>query len=369
MVRRKIGISRDLIIHPGETIADVLEERGITQAELATRTGVSPAYVSSVISGKKNISSNFAMALEYALDVPKSFWLNLQANYEAELLELNEADTVTDDEKAVLPALHEIIAWLRRIRLIPSKQDKENTILSLRKALRISDISKLNSLVTMGAFRVSKTAPVDPIVMGAWLRLCQVFGERNTRVVPQFEAQNVKQLIFELKSIMINPETDLQNDLANVMASYGIKFSVVHNFRGAPVHGYISQNKDGEYQMALTIRGAFADIFWFSLFHEIGHIVNGDVSKTSGFIDVLNNNDVDIESAADKFAGDALLEPESYARFVATGVYTISEIKKYAASQRVAPYVVIGRLQKEKRIPYTWYSEYKVRYKWGEPES
>ena len=94
----RIGISRDLIIHPGETIADVLEERGITQAELATRTGVSPAYVSSVISGKKDISSNFAMALEYALDVPKSFWLNLQANYEEELLELNEANTVTDKE-------------------------------------------------------------------------------------------------------------------------------------------------------------------------------------------------------------------------------------------------------------------------------
>ena len=98
MATKRIGISRDLIIHPGETIADVLEERGITQAELATRTGVSPAYVSSVIAGKKNISSNFAMALEYALDVPKSFWLNLQANYDAELLELNEANTVTDAE-------------------------------------------------------------------------------------------------------------------------------------------------------------------------------------------------------------------------------------------------------------------------------
>lgn len=87
MLTKKNGISHSLIIHPGETIADVINERGITQAELAIRTGVSPAYVSSVISGKKDISSNFAMALEYALDVPKSFWLNLQANYEADLLE------------------------------------------------------------------------------------------------------------------------------------------------------------------------------------------------------------------------------------------------------------------------------------------
>ena len=366
MATKRIGISRDLIIHPGETIADVLEERGITQAELATRTGVTPAYISNVLAGKKDISSKFAMALEYALDVPKSFWLNLQANYESELLELNETNTVTDAEKAVLPALHEIIVWLRKMQLISSKQDKESTILSLRKAFRMSDISKLNTLVAVGAFRVSKTASIDPVVMGAWLRLCQVLGERNIKAVPQFDKQNVEQLISDLKSIMINPEANLQQDLATVMAQYGIKFSVVHNFRGAPVHGYISQNKAGEYQMVLTIRGAFADIFWFSLFHEIGHIVNGDISKASGFIDALNSIDTAKESAADKFAGEALLDPKSYTHFVAMRDYTIGAIKRYATSQRVAPYVVIGRLQKEKRIPYSWYSDYKIRYKWAE---
>ena len=63
MAVKKTGISRNLIIHPGETIADVLEDRGITQAELSSRTGVSPAYISNVIAGKKGISANFAKVL------------------------------------------------------------------------------------------------------------------------------------------------------------------------------------------------------------------------------------------------------------------------------------------------------------------
>lgn len=366
MVAKKIGISRDLIIHPGETIADVLNDRGITQAELANRTGVTPAYVSSVISGKKDISSKFAMALEYALDIPKSFWLNLQANYEAELLEYNEANTVTEAEKAVLPELNEITKWLKKECLIPNTRDKEETILALRKVLRLSDITKINTYVEVGAFSLSKTAVVNPAVMGAWLRLCQVFCESNTKVVPPFEVQNVDQMIYDLKSIMINPNANLQKDLEEVMARYGIKFRVVHNFRGAPVHGYISQNKDGEYQVVLTIRQAFADIFWFSLFHEIGHIINGDISKASSFVDVLNTADLDKEGAADKFAADTLLNPESYARFVAEGKFAIEDIKHYAKSQRVAPYIVIGRLQKEKLLLYSSYSDYKVRYKWAE---
>ena len=99
MAVKKIGISHDLIIHPGETIADILEDRGITQTELSSRMGVSPAYVSNVIAGKKGTSANFATGLEYALGVPKSFWLNLQANYESELLEINEEQTITEGER------------------------------------------------------------------------------------------------------------------------------------------------------------------------------------------------------------------------------------------------------------------------------
>ncbi len=63
-----VGDLSRMIIHPGKTIAEVLEDRGITQAELSSRTGVSPAYVSNVIAGKKGISANFAMGLEYALE-------------------------------------------------------------------------------------------------------------------------------------------------------------------------------------------------------------------------------------------------------------------------------------------------------------
>ena len=63
MVAKKAGISPDLLIHPGETISDVLAERNITREELAARTGF--------IAGERGISSDFAVVLENALGVPK----------------------------------------------------------------------------------------------------------------------------------------------------------------------------------------------------------------------------------------------------------------------------------------------------------
>ena len=78
------------LIHPGETISDILEERNLTQKELAQRAGVSEIFLSEVIHGKKNISKELAMGLECALEVPSSFWLNLQANYDAEKKKLQK---------------------------------------------------------------------------------------------------------------------------------------------------------------------------------------------------------------------------------------------------------------------------------------
>lgn len=363
MAAKKIGISRDLIIHPGETIADVLEDRGITQAELASRAGVSPAYVSNVIAGKKGISANFAMGLEYALGVPKSFWLNLQANYEAELLEVNEEQTITDEERKVREDLKDIVKYLRKQGKMLIGENKDESILSLRKVLQISNITNLKEMIPTGAFRMAGNVAVNPNVLGAWVRLCQLAGNDKT-ISAKFEKKYTNDLIQEIKSIMCCKNAELQRDLKNVMEKYGIDFSVVKNFRGAPVHGYISQKNEGIYQMVLTIRGAFADIFWFSLFHEIGHIVNGDIGKNLKFLDY--GNDYDKELAADLFASNMLLSPESYKAFIQRNDFSIEAICRYAESQHVMPYIVIGRLQKEKYLAYTMYSKYKLRYKWSD---
>lgn len=363
MAVKKIGISRDLIIHPGETIADVLEDRGITQAELASRTDVSSAYVSSVIAGKKGISAKFAMGLEYALGVPKSFWLNLQANYEAELLEINEEQTITEEERSVREDLRDIVKYLRQRGRMPVREKKDDSILSLRKVLQISNIANLKEMVPAGAFRMAANTAVNLNVLGAWIRLCQLAGNDKT-ILTKFDKKYTNDLINEIKSIMCQKDANIQRDLKHVMEKYGIDFSVVRNFRGAPVQGYISQKSDGVYQMVLTIRGAFADIFWFSLFHEIGHIVNGDIGKNFKFLD--DGSDCDKELAADLFASNMLLSSEGYKLFIQKRDFSIEAIRKYAESQNVMPYIVIGRLQKEGYLDYRMYSNYKLRYKWGD---
>ena len=68
----------------------------------------------------------------------------------------------------------------------------------------------------------------------------------------------------DLEHGLISAE-DFRKELRSLLAQYGIDFSLLVNFRGAPVHGYAARKEDGSIQMVLTLRGSFADIFWFSL--------------------------------------------------------------------------------------------------------
>ena len=85
MIGNVNGLSLDLLVHPGETIKEILDERIMTQEELAIRTGYSPKHINEVVRGKKDISSEFANRLEYALGIPAHFWMNLQGIYYKEI--------------------------------------------------------------------------------------------------------------------------------------------------------------------------------------------------------------------------------------------------------------------------------------------
>ena len=361
MATKKTGISADLIIHPGETIADVLDDRNITQVELAQLTNFSPDYVNNVVHGEKNISAEFAVALEYALGVPASFWINLQAIYDSEKLEVEKETTITEEEIQAFYQIKEVIKYLRNIGKMPLREKMKDAILSARRALQISNLCSLNTLTAVGSFRMATNVSVNYFVMGAWLRICQLRGDKEN-ITTRFDKDKINTLIYDIKKIMRHSQDGFQHELKSLMAQYGIDFSLIKHFKGAPVQGYITKKLDGSYQMVLTLRGAFADIFWFSLFHELGHIYGGHVSTNVKFIDYSQESDM--EKSANAFARNALINETDYKIFVQRGHFDLSSICTFAEEQGVVPYIVIGRLHKQKILPYNKYSKEKLRYKW-----
>lgn len=356
----KLGISREFLPVPGDTITEVICDRGLSQTDLANKLNMTQSYISQVIFGHKPISKKLAKGLEDVLGVKTSFWLNLQANYETMLRKFNEEDGIDDEERSILRQLRKagVEEYLRKAHWISQTPELIDTaVLSFRDALNVESLGALAKVADQGAFRVANTTR-NPVVMGAWLLCAERISDKDVRT--EFRLERMPDLVRSLKAELNEQGGDLQSRLSETLGSYGISLAVMPHFKGAPVQGHIAKGKGEKetYCIVLTIRGGRADRFWFTLFHEIGHIVNGDLARANSFLDWASAENSDAsasERAADEFARQALLDEKAYADFVdaaSKSCFPDSAIQKFAESQNVPAWIVKGRLQKEQHISY-----------------
>ena len=292
-----IGLSPDLIIHPGETLAEILEDRDMSQKELAVRTGMTEKHISTVVKGQKSISVAFAKKLEYALGIDASFWINLQANYDRELLEFEEVNNITDEELAILKPLKQVMEYMIAKKWLEENTNEAEKILCLRKILAVSNLTAIPNITYNAAYRaqVATNVNVDIYVLYAWQRICEL-RTKNIMVSDNLNLSLLKSYVPEIKKLMFEDINIVQGKLETIFAKCGIGFKIVKHFQGAPVQGFIKKTDDEKLILCMTIRKGRADIFWFTLFHEIGHILNGDIKQK--FID-FDSTQSDMEAKAD----------------------------------------------------------------------
>ena len=355
------GLSREMIIHPGETLKEILEERDMSQKELSLRTGFSGKHISTVLNGEKNISVSFAKKLEYALNIDAEFWMNLQNQYDKELIEFDELHSISEEEVSIFKSLKDIFAYIVEKGFISDIKQKEQSILELRKFFNVSNLDSIPSIVSAGAFRAQTSVNYDPYVLFAWLKICESLSEKiETEYVPQEEQlEKLLSLCPKIKELSLLPQEKLITELQNYFSSCGIAFVIIPAFEGAPVQGFIKTNQDGKTTIGMTFRQKRADIFWFTLFHEIGHFINGDSKqKFIDFESVENTR----ETKADNFAQKMLLDSSAYSQFVNENNVSLKRIISFAESQNVAPSIVIGRLQHDKVIGWHEYTDVVQKY-------
>ena len=341
-------LSLDLIVHPGETIKEALEEKNMTQEELAIRTGYSAKHISEVISGKKDISNKFAYSLEIALGIDAS-----------EIIKIEEMNNIKDNEFDILKDLKDIVGFCQKHNIIKNNNSKPLTILNMRKFLNLTDLTKIPDLpLQQVAFRASKKLKVNTYVLYAWKRLCEYLASHE-KINKPFNKEKLANKYNDIKNTMFKDANTMVKELKEIFADCGVVFEIVQHFTGAPVNGFIEKQKD-KIILCMTIRQSYSDIFWFTLFHEISHLLNEDFHNQ--FMD-YSFVESEIEKRADSFAQNILINEEDYQKFKNNNKYDYQSIVAFANTQKVLPGIVIGRIQRD-IDDYTFMTKYKEQYKW-----
>ena len=118
----------------------------------------------------------------------------------------------------------------------------------------------------------------------------------------------------------------------------------------------------------LSLRGKSDDHFWFSFFHEAGHILlhrKDEVFIETTDQDGTRRDGIEKEQEADQFSRDFLIPPKEYHTFLEDRQFNLTSIQRFAANIGITPGIVVGRLQHEKVIPFNRGNSLKKGFRFG----
>jgi HTH-type transcriptional regulator / antitoxin HigA len=346
--------SPDLLIHPGETISEILEDRGISQKELAIRTGFTEKHISTVVNGKKSISAKLALSLENALDIPSSFWKNLQINYDLEVESFNEINNISKNEIEIAKEIIKPVEVITGNDLNTSNDSFG--VWALRRLLGVNNLASIEKLNT-GFYRGQFSVDTSKYIMYAWQYLSEKECENQTE--KSLDIELLRSRLNDIKAVMLTDPLGHVDSIKNILNTCGVVFTVKKHVAKAPINGLTVKTNNDKVMIAMTIRNKYADTFWFSLFHEIAHVLNKDF--------LIDQNDhlkaEAIEQAADEFAQNTLISPTEYFSFIEAGDFSDTNIIDFANKMKILPSIVVGRLMKNELISWNQNS-LRVKYEW-----
>ncbi len=335
---------------PGATIKEQLNYRGMSQKEFAARMDMSEKHISKLINGEVQLTAETAIRLEMVLGIPAKFWNNLEAIYREKIIKA-EAENAMDADVEIAKQFP--YSEMANFGWIPVTRDTKEKVINLRKYFEVVELSLLGSeqITRIACRRLAITEKSDLALM-AWTQEAKIKA-RDIQTAPI----NIKGLISTMQDIrkmtVLKPK-DFCPQVKEHLADCGIALVFLPHLKGSFLQGasFMDGNK---IVVGLTARGRDADKFWFSLFHELAHIVLGHVGQPNGTSE-------DDEKTADKWAGDTLILSEDFDVFKRKKDYTKKSVLQFAKAQGIAPGIVVGRMQLEGMIEYSMLNDLKEKY-------
>ena len=351
-------------VPPGETLAETLETLGMTQAELAERMGRPLKTINEIVAGKAAITSDTALQLEKVLSVPASFWTNHERIYRDTLARRRETDE-----------LEQQLGWLKTIPVKEMVRARwivaaEEPVVQLRIVLSFFGVAGVEEWSSLwessdAIFRKSPAFTANRPATAAWLRQGELEAQKIN--CASFDETRFAEALGQLRSFTVKDPDDFVPALLERCASAGVAVAIVPPLPGVRAYGATRWLHSTKALVQLSLRGKTDDHLWFTFFHEAAHVLKH--GKRAVFVEDGDEKAAardPREAEANAFACDLLIPPAEYERFCANGDFSVAAIRRFAGRIGIAPGIVAGRLQHERKVPFSRANQLKRRFDFGD---
>jgi len=342
---------------PGETIADILRERNISEDEFARKLGHSADYAASLLQGRSTITIATARQLERTVGGSVEFWIARDYQYRQQSARLR----VNDQEWLSQLPLADIIrfGWIA-----PEPHPSEE----VAACLRFFDVASISSwhdkydrLQEMVAFRTSPSFDSQPAAVITWLRRGEI--EADAIKCNAWNPESFRASLPQIRSLTREKEPEqFLPALRDLCAASGVAVVVVRAPRGCRASGatrFLSRQKA---LLQLSFRYLSDDHFWFTLFHEAGHLLLH--GQDGFFLEGPETPSTQQEDQANEFAANTLVPAEL--RNEMLRLRNARAIIRFARRIGISRGVVVGQLQHRGRLGRDQLNYLKTRYQWAD---
>lgn len=337
----------DEVSAPGETLLEILEERGISQAELAERTNRPKKTINEIIKGKTAITPDTALQLELALGVSATFWNDFECRYREYLARVEQTERLEQHLDWVDPLPTKEMTRLGWIKPAPDKLGLLREILHFFGVASPRDWTELGKPLA-ASYRQSKAFEANSAAIAAWLRQGHIVAQ--SMQCDPYDVEKFRTLLPRLRPLTRLKPTISTKKLISECASCGVAVVIIPQLSGTRLSGAARWISPHRAVIQLSDRYKRNDQFWFTFFHEAGHIILH--GKRDMFLDTEFLDDEKEERQANDFAANLLIPAEAFKDLLRNKTLTALVITQFADRIDVAPGIVVGRLQHEGKIPW-----------------
>ena len=339
----------EYVIAPGETILELLDTNCMTQLDLANKTGINKKTINEIIKGKAPITISTALKLEYVFNIPASFWNNLESSYREALERQKDLQSIKDDVKYLenIPYLE-----ISKRNWVEKTKNPIEKVINLRKFFSVASLSFDTDLKRKLAFRKKENENFSIESLYCWLRYGEI--EANKVEYPKFDVEKLKSKVNEIRKLANKSFLEQYLKIQQILFECGVSLIYEPHLPHTYVSGVSYKVNCNKAIIMISDRGKRDDILWFTLFHEIAHLIKH--SKKEFFIDEENNEKNNIEIEADDYARNILIPDNIYNNFVKQNYLTEQKIKKFSLENNISTGIIVGRLQKEGKIGWNEFS-------------
>ncbi len=326
-----------IAFHPGYYIKEIVDESGLTQADFAKRLDTTPKNLSLLIRGEQSLSIDIAMKLSRMVGTSINYWLKLQNTYDALIAEF-KSEEVLAEERSVFKYFD--YAYFRENYGLPDLSGQiDEQIKQVREFLHVATLSVFKKKDMAVSFRNAAEGLTEETTVKANVMVQIATNKALKTKVSGFHKKEFERAVSYALTLTKNHE-EFYPLIRRAFLDAGVIFVILPNISGSKTNGATKKIGDS-IMLMVNDRKLYADSFWFTLFHEIGHIMNGDYG-----ISFEEERGVQ-EDAADRFAEDSLIPAESYRAFLADKEFGLYAIRRFADQIDRDPGIVLGRLQND----------------------